>query len=291
MDDLTYKLGDDGVVLNADAALDVNGNVIPFVDITSISGFDNAPFRETDRDHEGADGGFADIFYETGRDIVLEGTVYAPTSTIAAFLDSLKANYAPTGLNSVPFYFKFPGQEDRYINVKSRGCRYDLDVALRLGQTSVQFQTYAEDPRFYTLEEIETDLTLTSSTTAGFAFPFSFNLSFGVTTVYNNGGVITNNGNRPTPAIIQIPGPITSPQIVNDTTGHALVFDITIASGDFLYVDLGTHEVLLNGQTNRRGTLHAPDWFMIDPGDNFLRFLAASATVVVASVTLHSAWR
>jgi hypothetical protein len=109
---------------------------------------DNAPYRETVRDHEGADGGFIDAEFEKARDIILEGSAFATVGSVETYLDSLKANYAPV-TTPIPFYFKPGGVDERLIYVKPRGCRYDWEQARRTGMTNIQFLMVAEDPRFY----------------------------------------------------------------------------------------------------------------------------------------------
>lgn len=139
--DLTWQL-DNGPILNSDVSL-------PFTDIETVQGFDSAPFRETQRDHEGVDGGFMDAEFETGRDIVLSGTVYATdVNNIESYLDSLKQNFAPR-TSPVPLVFKAAGVNERVIYVKPRGCRYNWDQGYRTGTVPIQLMLYAEDPRFY----------------------------------------------------------------------------------------------------------------------------------------------
>src|SRR5687768_9358567 len=100
-DEFSYQLGDAGIILNPDSLS------TPFVDITRVTGLDSPPFRTTERDHEGTDGGFMDAEYEKGRPIILEGLAYANGSELESFLDDLKANFAPSR-TLLPFYFKKP---------------------------------------------------------------------------------------------------------------------------------------------------------------------------------------
>jgi len=141
LSDYEFQLGDTGVRLNS-------GSTVPFVDISKVSGLDNAPYRETIRDHEGADGGFIDAEFEKGRDIILEGMVYGDLTNVESILDSLKLNFAPV-TSPIPFYIKPGTVNERLVFVKSRGARYDWDTARRIGCTEIQFLLFAEDPRIY----------------------------------------------------------------------------------------------------------------------------------------------
>lgn len=161
-EDFTFQLGT-GPVLNTDSAS------LPFVDITKISGLDSAPFRETIRDHEGTDGGFIDAEFEKGREIFLDGTVYANANSVETYLDTIKSNFAPV-TSPIPFYILIPGTVERLLFVKPRGARYDIDMARRLGMTNIQLGLYAEDPRIYAASETLATILFGSAATTGFGF-------------------------------------------------------------------------------------------------------------------------
>lgn len=276
----TFQL-DTGPVLNADS-------VLPFIDISRVSGLDSAPFRETIRDHEGVDGGFIDAEFERGREIILEGTVYSTVTLIEPFLDELKENFAPRTA-PIPFAFKTAGVEERVVFVKPRGCRYSWEAARRTGMTPIQFLMYAEDPRIYDNNLESVVIPFGGAATTGFGFNFGFNLSFGAT-VPPSGGTVTNNGNRPTPAILTIDGPVVDPRVQNATAGLTLEFFIMLGSGEFLTIDLANRTVTLNGTTNRRDALIGPGWFFFDPGDSFVTFGGSSGSGSL-TIEYRSAWR
>jgi len=281
----TFQLLDTGVVLNNDTG--PGGG--PWVDIETVRGLDSAPFRETKRDHEGVDGGFLDAEFEQGRDITLDGTVYANGSPIEPFLDLLKSNYEPQ-TSPVPFYVIDPDVGLRVLFVKPRGVRYDWTTARRYGTERVQFLAYAEDPRIYDANLSSATLLIGATITTGLSFPLSFNFGFGGTSTTLDGQFITNAGNRPTPAIVTFNGPLDTPTLINDTLGLTLQFNIVLSATDQLVVDLGNHTVRLNGTANRRGSLVAPNWFLLSKGATFLRFRAAAGTGTMV-VTFRSAWR
>jgi hypothetical protein len=282
LSDYSYQLSSTGVILNADAVS------FPFVDVTKVGGLDSAPYRETIRDHEGADGGFIDAEFEQGRDLSVEGTVFATVGNIETFLDSLKANFAPVK-TPIPFYFKPPGVNQRLLFVKPRGCRYDQDIAQRTGQTPIQFLMYAEDPRIYDDNLFSLVVAFGGIATTGFGFSFGFNLSFGAV-VPPIGVNVFNGGNRATPAILTLAGPLVDPRIINDTSGKTLPFSITLEAGDVLVIDLLNRTVVLNGSTNKRASLLSSDWFLFDPGNTFIRFGGASGTGTL-TVSYRYAWR
>lgn len=281
---LTFQLTDTGVVLNDDLIVPNSS----FVDIDKVSGLDSPPFRTTQRDHEGTDGGFMDAEFETGRDISLEGTVYGQ-GNLEPYLDSLKANWAPSSV-LIPFYFMTEQAQRRVLYIKPLGCNYDWDLSRRLGITPVKFVGYAEDPRIYDDFVNSATFLVGATITTGFGFNLGFNFGFGGSSSSVDGQYLTNLGNRPTPATLTFTGPLDTPIVINDTTGDSLQFNIVLTASDVLVVDLLYRTVTLNDSANRRGTLVTPNWFLLAPGQNFLRFRAASGSGSL-QIDYRNAWR
>lgn len=283
-DDFSFKLTDTGIVLNPAAS------ALPFVDITGVSGLDNAPYRETERDHEGIDGGFLDAEFEKGRPIILSGDIYCDSTTMESYLDSLKANFAPSSV-LVPFYFKAPGVTERLLYVKPQGCKYDWEQLRRTGQSRVQFKVFAEDPRIYTSTESSYNVPFTAGATTGFGFDLGFSFGFGGSGLGSDGIFVSNPGNRSTPAVFTINGPCNTPAIRDDTYSHILTFNIVLATGETLVVNTQYKTVKFNGSVNRRDTLVDPDWFFIQPGTSFIKYNALSGTGSSMDIRFRPAWR
>lgn len=284
-DDFSFMLTDTGVVLNTD---DITP---PFVDITMIRGLDSAPIRTTERDHEGTDGGFMDAELEKGRPIILEGMAYVNDgATVETFLDQLKENWAPRRI-AVPLYVKKPGVPERVLFVKPLGVRYDIDAMRRVGCTNIQFQAFAEDPRIYTGELVSENMSLGAIAGDGFGFPFGFPFGFGTLPSTDDGRFFENLGNRSTPVVFTISGPVTTPIILNETAGRELKFNITLAVDETLVIDTAARTVLLNGSVNRRNALEDGNWFFFQKGMTFIRFRAATMTSANLNVQYRHAWR
>jgi hypothetical protein len=280
-EDYTFMLGDSGVVLNTSPSN-------PFVDITRVTGLDSAPFRATERDHEGVDGGFMDAEFEKGRSVILDGTIYTDGTNMETYLDSLKANYAPSR-TPVPFYFRSPGVGERVLFAKPLGCRYDWETLRRTGCANAQFSMFAEDPRLYA-----SVLTTQLVNQGGLAFTGrSYNRSYN----YTYGAVVTpdeadcvNLGNRDTPVTFTITGSATNPTIINNTEGLTLRVLVNMGASDTLVIDTQYHTVYLNN-TNRRDALVDPNWFLLHPGSNFISYLADSVGSSTLQIQFRSAWR
>lgn len=282
LDDLTFQL-DDGVVLNT-------GETFPFIDVDEVKGLDSPEFRTASRDHEGVDGGFIDAEFEKARTVSIQGTIYDDTSTIESYLDSLKENYSPR-TSVIPFYFKAPGVDERVIFVKPLGIKYEWSSERRYGSIPFRVEMYAEDPRIYDATEQVVTIQQGAIAYTGIDFSLDFSFSFGGSSASTDGQNVTNSGNRSTPAIIVITGPVTNPSIINETVGLTLQFDITLAASETLTIDLANRTVKLNGNINRRGSLRAPNWFLLEPGDTFIRYRATSAPPSSMTITFRSAWR
>lgn len=282
--DFTWKLGDTGTELNTEA---LN---VPFVDVQRVYGWDSAPIRETERDHEGTDGGFMDAEFEKGRPLMLDGIAYGDPFALEAYLDQLKYEWAPR-TSPVPLYFKIPGVAERLFFVKPRGMRYDMTNERRYGAAHCQFVAYAEDPRAYDSALSTAVIPFGGTGGPGFAFSFGFNLNFGGGTT-PAGAFVNNTGNRPAPAILTVQGPIDYPIIANDTTGDVLNFNLFgMGASNLLVIDLGNRTVLYDGVTNFRSTLTTPNWFLLQPGPNFIRFGGTNGTGSTLTVSFRSAWR
>jgi phage-related protein len=206
-----------------------------------------------------------------------------------SFLDILKADFAPSAV-LVPFYYKAPGVDERVLFVKPLGCRYDWDQTRRMGMARVQLKAFAEDPRLYDATITSTDIPFATGGSSGFGFPLGFDFGFGASSS-SDGALVTNHGNRSTPAVFTITGPADTPTIRDDTYGHSLTFAIVLETGETLVVDTQYRTVKLNGTTNRRSTLITPDWFYLQPGETFLRYNAVSGTGSTMNVQFRSAWR
>lgn len=283
--DLTFQLGATGMLLNGDA-------VSPFVDVYSAKGFDSAPFRMTQREREGDDGGYMDAIWERGRDIVLTGQVIATVSTIEPYLDDLKENWAPSSV-LIPLYFRAPGVNERFLYVKPLGCKYDWDAARRTGCCDIQLSAFAEDPRIYDNVGFQSlTIPLGATVYTGFGFSLGFPFGFGGVSLTTDTVIVNVEGNRPTPPLFTITGPVTNPRILNDTLGKEMIFNTTLAGGEQLIIDSKYKTVRLNGTANRRSTLIAPTWFYLPPGASTIRYRAESSDPTsTLNIQYYPAWR
>jgi hypothetical protein len=282
---VTCQYDDTGVTMGLDPTTPTSF----FVDLTSIDGLDTAPFRVTSRSREGSDGGFMDAEFEEMRVITIEGIAYNCDHTS---LDTLKGNFAPSKVVK-PYYVFLDGVGQRVVFCKSLGLRYKIDSSMRLATYQIQAQLQAEDPTIWSDPAISANSGLVG-TYGGFGFNLGFNFGFGTTTGTAGSASAYNNGNKPADATIRIDGPVVNPTVVRDQSGDALAFNLTVAAGDYLTINLRNRTVLLNGSANRRSALLGTSkWFLLQPGANSILFLGTAGVGGTPSmtVTYRSAYR
>lgn len=253
-----YQFGDTGVLLNGTSTL-------PFCDLNSIEGLDNAPFVTYSSEQDGRDGGYVEAQFESTRTVTLGGIIYATPSSMETYLDSLKYNFRPLNVNT-PLYFNHGTGQTRCVFGKSFGLNYRKDVMRRLGKAEFQIQIGCEDPRIY-------DSTVTTATAA----------------VAGN-ATVTLIGNRPAPAVFRLNGPLTNPVIT--FSGITMSFNVTLTGGQYIDIDLITKTCLRETGVSVRNllTFGGGTWYLLNSTASTIS-LAASAGTGNLRITTRSAWR
>jgi len=100
---------------------------------------------------------------------------------------------------------------------------------------------------------------------------------------------VTNSGSFGTRPTVTITGPITSPAVVNQTTGAAVSFTgMTLSTGDQLLVDLGAKQSYLNG-VYRTADI-ASSWWELPPGTTTVQVTGTGSTGSTMTVAWRDAW-
>lgn len=102
--------------------------------------------------------------------------------------------------------------------------------------------------------------------------------------------LIHNAGDAETWPRLRIDGPVTNPQILNQTTGQRIVLAYTLQAGEWLDVYPQRGQILLGGTADRYDAyvFEQSAWWQLVDGDNDVRVLAA-AYAAPAKVTVF--WR
>lgn len=231
----------------------------------------------------GAWGGLA---YSKARSVVVSGQTVAPTrALLSAAVDTL---VSATDLLGTTLTIVESGVS-RTLTV-----RRDGDVALtvkpgvdRMFWWSVQL--VAVDPR--KLGAALSSATRLPSVSGGLTIPFT--IPFTIASTVTSGQVsMTNPGNETGPVQLRIDGPVTGPVVTHTGSGLRLSFasSLSLGVGEFLTVDMESHQVLAQGQASRNNWVTSRGWSGFEPGGNTWAFAATSGTGTL-TVTATPAWQ
>lgn len=263
--------------------------------LTSATGLRGiANLRASKRVRPQAHGGINETRYEDGRAITLQGEIMSTVGIEDAFSEwSAIAKPLMQTLDNGPALLKWTEGEtgnELQMLVKLDG---DLEPPFQEGQAVLTYQAqfFAEDPRAYAQTPTTVVSTALSSQGGGLTFPAPFPRTY----ANSGGGIVsfTNDGNRSTPPVFQIDGMCVNPQILLVGTGLRLVFNGTVALGDYLEIDVAARTVKLNGETDRMNFYDGANttWFELDAGTSDLQMLAASFDAnAKLTVIGRSAW-
>lgn len=259
-------------------------------ELDDFGGLDDLPDARTSDVPRPSDHGlFAGTDFAAGRTVDL--TVKVEAASAAAFrsaLDSL-INVVDIQPTELPLTFRLPGMTaNRRINVRPRR-RAVLPVKGLYGKIAkVALQFLATDPRVYA--DDETVLSTAAATSGGGR---TYNRVYDLTyAAGGTGGSIAalNAGTFPTRPILKITGPATTPRIENVEANAFLTFNLTLAAGEFLVVDLAARTVLLGGTASRYSSLAiGSSWWELPPGTSTIRFSSADSQGTL-EVRYRSAW-
>lgn len=277
-----YQFGDTGIVLNSSPS-------IPFVDIEQVSGLDNGDVRSSTKDHEGADGGFVDSAYQTLRTVVLEGTIYANPNAFEAYMESLKANFAPTFL-PVPLYFQTDAGP-RVVYGKSQGLRYVKTNARNYGKQPFSVTILCEDSRIYDSTTQTVTVYTNTIVTEGRGYNKGYPFGYGAA-IEPNSGTLILPGSRTSPGQYMLYGPVVNPIVINDTLGLEWDFFIALSKDDYLIIDPAYKTVRLNGGQSRRSSM-VGRWWQLQPGTNDFRLFGTDTVTGVTRLVVNAlpSWR
>jgi phage-related protein len=142
-----------------------------------------------------------------------------------------------------------------------------------------------DDPRqFATAISATTGMPASSG---GLTFPAVFPWSFATI----SSGIVTlnNQGNASAPTLIRIDGPITTPTVTHVGTGMAIGLSLTLASGEWVVIDVEAQTVRAQGTSSRNQYITSRGWVSAQPGSNSWALTAPSGSGQL-TVTITPAW-
>lgn len=255
LSDYQYQFKDSGILLN--------GDVLPFFDVTKVSGLDLPDTDPNIDDVDGQHGGTVYVNYVKPRTIVVEGTLYADPDTIESTIDACISNFIPDN-SQAPFYFKHPGVSQRYINAKAIAFKSDTDSLRRIGQGAFQIQLVAGDPRKYVNNA---DIVMAENTNY----------------------IPPNAGNTNSYPVFTITGAMTAISLINNALGRTVRLDTVRSAGDITIVDFATRSVTINGVQNSAVVTTANWWDIPAGGGQSIKFSVNGGPPTVKATT-RQAW-
>jgi len=261
--------------------------------------------RHTERPYAGNHGIFDSFSYFGKRIFTFEGDIIATSEAqICEAVNELKKaftlpavyNYNEDGYRTLSFLcqngdpvegFPFTFPVPLFDNESEMGYEVEAKILAPVKITKTFqlshrrkffIQLKAHDPRIYSRKQYEIYL-LRSWTAEGFKLPLNMDTHSGnvgfVFQSYSSDGITTlnNTGNFSIAPVIRIMGECINPIIKNLTTGAEMKFNLTLAAGEFLDIDVYKQNIVDNNGVNRVSTLDInSQWIWIDTGINEIQF-------------------
>lgn len=237
--------------------------------LQEYEGFDSPEYRTSSYDKPGEDGMVVTAQYYSGRNISLAGVIKG--DTLLEYEDNKRALLAACGITRsstgipVPVTLTFETLSNREYFVTGHFKRPVFRNEM-IGHCKFLLQFITNSPFVFSSSTISSGL-IGAPIGGGFTLPTLVPI---VSSPSSGGTVnITNPGHAESPLIIRLDGQLTDPRIISTATGKSMELDYTIASGDFVTIDMANKTILLNDTSTLLSTkTDTSDWFSLMPGDN-----------------------
>lgn len=253
-----------------------------------LDGWDSPDLPESAESKPGMDGMWDALNYYGGRTLSFEGKLVAP---------SYEAREA------AEYRLRQAVPRDRLVMVTVGETTPKWVLARRSGRLMVRPLTetisefsvamLAPDPRKYGPDPVTATLSAADGA-SGLAPPWTPPVLLPAPTSSPDQASLTNVGIYESPPTIIIRGPGSGISIHNITTGKHLNYDLTLATTDFLVVDVAAGVGLLNGSAIRAPAPGSTvtSQFLVAPGTNLFRIFGTLTDVTPpsADISFYSAW-
>lgn len=268
--------------------------------ILAVEGLEDLPSIRNQDDNRGyQDGMFTGRDFLSGRTITVTIQITGNNTSsmqqnVALMQAALKPQQSGVGL----LQFQIPGFDLQQVGARVRRRALRIDPNYTYGLSTAVYEFFCPDPRRYNNLLQQTDL-INATSVAGRTYnrvytalpspganPFINGMSFGGGS--NSANLVTNNGWVTTYPTIRMTGTAINPKVTNVTTGDFLLFNVTLGTGDVLFVDTNLRSVTLNGISRRAILDNSSTWFGADPGTSYYTFIATGTD---ANTTCQVSWR
>lgn len=244
--------------------------------ITGREGFGSPDVRSTDvaktlddGDWMGRDSYASRVLTLT---IVVRGT--SPADATAQYEALQQAWYSDPAAPFHNLWWRFPGVPAQRAIGKPRRIQANKSRLLQ-GRIDVVAEFYSPYAPLF-----GEDVTLTATpkivTGGGRSYPLVYPKTYSLTVSGGQSQFATNSGSYPSWMLLTFSGgAASSPRLYNLTTGAFCGFDVVMAAGDVLEVDMRLRTATLNGQNVRTKLTAGSEFFSLPPGETAELLLTA----------------
>lgn len=293
--DVLYELivGSDRAVVGNSSIAQQDSDWVAMLDPeSSIQGLlDRAGIRESSSDLVEADGGSHGPFWLSRRSGTMQGVLLPSElnmAVVAAAESKLKR--ATRALRADGILRWTPPNDS-----SPRQLRFRVQDGPRItGRRPKAWQITLVSTDPYALASSETPTVITPGSPAGetgISSPITDPISTSLNVTAQQ--FVVNQGDAPTWPRFRIDGPITNPQILNNTTGAKVALAYTLNPGEWLSIYPERGRILLNDTADRYSALDFANssWWQVQPGSNDVRLLASSFSSPAQLTVYHRhAW-
>ncbi|SIS11295.1 phage distal tail protein [Williamsia sterculiae] len=276
------------VTLNGLTLNDPNSGLGIYLD-EPIDGLGLAPIRTSTGTYSGRDGGYVGAQFYGMRLITFTGSLFSSAGA-AGVEANRRALIAAASASAIALTIVTKAGNSYLIN-----CYIDsLDIPVRKSINYAPFKLtlIAPDPTIYDNSTGGANTaTVNLSIGGGVTWPIAW-----TPVVWAPGAqptTINNTGTVPTYPVITLTNQMSSPMIMNKTTGQFFTLSgLTTAAGDIVVIDMKNRTVLLNGGSILPYMTSASTWWSLVPGNNSVALSTNNSTdTVVATVSYRTGYQ
>lgn len=243
--------------------------------------------RESVADRPGADGSIDRTQYTGPRSVSFDLVVFGDaTASAYTYVERLAAMTHPGQRPRLRIQRDIVGSVGQTWEMELRGNPYSLTYA-RAAAAKLDLQLQFTAPLGYLvgdLQQVESVLA-DSSNTSGFTFPIVFPLATGTTSAANPILSCQVGGSVPVAPVIRIVGPVTAPELTDDTGQRFKLSNLVLAAGNYVDIDMSAATVRINGDPAQTAydqvDFSVSTFWTWRPGLRTVRYTAPSGYVVV----------
>ena len=243
-----------------------------------MSGLEYASTRVSSFNKAGEDGIFISNMFYGERRISIPGVIYGKV-TDATYEQARRDLITAFSIHKdsqgylLPLTLKFTTNDG--VDFQVTGQAVNITVkrsAFYLAEYMIDFLSDS----IYIQKQSLTSVAITPYVGGGFIVPFVLPVTFSA----GSGGsvIVTNNGSTPNLPTIVLTGPLTTPRLLNATTGFSMALNMTLIAGDVVTIDMANRTIIQGTSTNRMSTKSSDsEFWWLDPGNNTIILTTGSS--------------